>query len=398
MTSTLPAPPKPSLPFTGERLIPNVSGAIELEHLHRYALASFLATGKTVLDIASGEGYGSNLLARSARTVFGVDIAPEATQAAQAKYPRPNLHFITASGSDIPLANHSIDLIASFETIEHLAEQDRLIAEFRRVLRPSGILVISTPNKAEYSDKPNYHNPFHVQELYLHEFHDLLKRYFPHVAFFGQRITFGSLITPLDSPSHFQTLAGSFDRLTPCVEQPLYYLALASDAPIPSLPSTLFDGTAVFQRQADERHTYENHMTERVRNLQLHADNLQADLQRARERVQNLQLHADNLQADLQYTREHTQNLQLHADNLQADLQRTRAHVDQVTTHSSHLESALNATTVQLQRLTSSRYWRTGRFLATRLRPLGKLLGFPSEEQGCVAISNRNQEQGAGSK
>ena len=83
-----------ALTATGERFIPlQMSGDIELEHLHRYAIALSFATGKSVLDIASGEGYGSNLLAKVANSVIGVDISTDAISYAINRYPRKNLEF-----------------------------------------------------------------------------------------------------------------------------------------------------------------------------------------------------------------------------------------------------------------------------------------------------------------
>ena len=66
--------------FTGERYIPTLEGEIKYEHLHRYALSLELARGKSVLDLASGEGYGSALLAKVAQSVIGVDIDPDAVK------------------------------------------------------------------------------------------------------------------------------------------------------------------------------------------------------------------------------------------------------------------------------------------------------------------------------
>jgi len=64
----------PILEWTGERYVPQMRGTIALEHLHRYAFASEYVQGLDVLDIASGEGYGSEMLSRTARHVYGVDI------------------------------------------------------------------------------------------------------------------------------------------------------------------------------------------------------------------------------------------------------------------------------------------------------------------------------------
>ena len=158
------------LPWTGERYLPDVHGSIELEHLHRYLLASRLSLGKRVLDIACGEGYGSSLMSQSALSVIGVDIAADAVAHAKAKYQASNLEFRIGSCAAIPLPDHSVDVVVSFETIEHHHEHDAMMREIKRVLVPGGVLMISSPDKLEYSDIPNYSNEYHVRELYRGEF------------------------------------------------------------------------------------------------------------------------------------------------------------------------------------------------------------------------------------
>ena len=108
--------------FTGERFLPNIDGAIALEHLHRYLVASLYVHNKDVLDIASGEGYGSAMLARNAKTVIGVDISEDAIAHATARYAAKNLEFRAGNAAKIPLEDASVDVVVSFETIEH---QDR---------------------------------------------------------------------------------------------------------------------------------------------------------------------------------------------------------------------------------------------------------------------------------
>ena len=90
--------------FDGERFIPELEGEIKYEHLHRYAIAMEFAAGKSVLDIASGEGYGAALLARHARSVVGVDIDSEAVEHARTKYLCRNLSFCIGSCAAIPFA------------------------------------------------------------------------------------------------------------------------------------------------------------------------------------------------------------------------------------------------------------------------------------------------------
>lgn len=85
-----------------------MQGSIELEHLHRYRFAGQLVTDKVVLDIASGEGYGSAYLAKFARRVLGVDIANDAVDHANQKYSQDNLEYLVGSCSAIPLEDHSV--------------------------------------------------------------------------------------------------------------------------------------------------------------------------------------------------------------------------------------------------------------------------------------------------
>ena len=173
------------LPWTGERYVPEIGGPIELEHLHRYMLAASLVRGKRVLDIASGEGYGSDLLALSARSVFGVDISEEAVAHAGSRYRRPNLEYRVGSAADIPIADASVDAVVSFETIEHHDQHEKMLAEIKRVLAPGGLLVMSSPNRHYYSVVPNYSNPYHVKELFTEELDRLAQELLPKRPYSG---------------------------------------------------------------------------------------------------------------------------------------------------------------------------------------------------------------------
>ncbi len=232
-----------SLDFTGERYLPEVGGNIELEHLHRYLLAKQAVVGKTVLDIASGEGYGSAMLAESARRVTGVDISQEAVSHAQTKYRAENLEFRLGSCSVIPLGDASVDVVVSFETIEHHDEHEAMMREIKRVLRPDGVMIISSPDKLEYSDKPGYRNPYHIHELYRDEFRKLLDLYFKNHSIYGQRVVYGSAIFLENGISTVESYELSSNALSTIagVPYPVYLIAVASDAELPSLGSGILE-------------------------------------------------------------------------------------------------------------------------------------------------------------
>lgn len=182
--------------FTGERFVPSEEGEIRIEHLNRYyfVINQVNLSNLVILDIASGEGYGSDLLARHANHVYGVDISSEAIEHSKKKYSRSNLEFVEGNATSIPLNSSTIDVVVSFETIEHHNEHTTMIKEIKRVLKPNGILFISSPDKLYYSDNRNYQNEFHVKELYSHEFKALLNREFMNTKFYSQKIFVGSMI------------------------------------------------------------------------------------------------------------------------------------------------------------------------------------------------------------
>lgn len=231
--------------ITGERFLPEVPGDWTAEHMHRYALAAGLCAGKRVLDAACGEGYGSALLASTAESVVGVDISAEAVAFAAGKYTAGNLEYRRGSVTDLSgagLGDHEFDVVVSFETIEHLTEQDAMLQELRRVLKPEGLLIISSPDKREYSDIPSYHNEYHVQELYRDEFEALLGTYFSNMRLHLQRMEWGSLVVG-EGPAGFISLEPREEGVerTEHLSHAVYLLALASNRPIvESLPHSIW--------------------------------------------------------------------------------------------------------------------------------------------------------------
>jgi 2-polyprenyl-3-methyl-5-hydroxy-6-metoxy-1,4-benzoquinol methylase len=232
--------------FTGERYLPEVDGPeISYEHWHRYLYAAQFVAAKRVLDVASGEGFGSDLLAATAEHVIGVDSDPETIAHASKTYRRSNLEFLCGSAEAIPLTSeHTFDVVVSYETIEHLAEQQqrRFGAEIKRVLKPNGICIISTPNKLHYSDEANYNNPFHVREYYEAEFVSYLRCFFQMVYILGQRVYPTSYIwshTATTQQSYECQIAFSDGRFQPVSgdqKELRYMIAVCSDTEL-TVPS-----------------------------------------------------------------------------------------------------------------------------------------------------------------
>ena len=189
--------------FTGEFFIPhnaeegiNYHAELEIEHKQRYLSILKLVDGKTVLDIASGEGYGTSILSTKAKKIFGVDINPELVEHATRKYDQENIRFLNGSADKIPLESNSVDVVVSFETLEHVdaPTQKNFLAEVRRVLRPNGVFIVSTPDKKNYTDRFNHQNNFHLHELYEGEFEELLKAHFGHIRIYNQGLEVSSVI------------------------------------------------------------------------------------------------------------------------------------------------------------------------------------------------------------
>ena len=163
------------LTLTGERTIPDLD--IENYWFRRHQVVyQRLAThcvGRDVLEAGCGEGYGANLIAEIARRVVAVDYDEAAVAHVRGRYPR--VEVMQANLAVLPLPNASMDVVVNFQVIEHLWDQTQFVKECARVLRPSGLLMMSTPNRITFSpgrDTPI--NPFHTRELNADELTELL--------------------------------------------------------------------------------------------------------------------------------------------------------------------------------------------------------------------------------
>jgi ubiquinone/menaquinone biosynthesis C-methylase UbiE len=236
--------------WTGERLESFIFSRDAIDHLHRYALVVPYVTDKVVLDIACGEGYGSNLMSEKAKLVYSVDIDSGAIAAAKLKYKNNNLDFIVGSAAQIPIENHSVDVVVSFETIEHHDQHNEMMAEIKRVLKPNGLLIISTPDKLYYSDKRNFKNRFHVQELYKQEFIDLVASQFKNLQVLTQKYCNGnSIIERENTTNPIQFYSGSYSEVHAKSLIPLYLIIIASDSAFDLQQASIFDGNLIENKE-----------------------------------------------------------------------------------------------------------------------------------------------------
>jgi ubiquinone/menaquinone biosynthesis C-methylase UbiE len=176
---------KPWEPHLGpERVVEGIHyGWLMKDHFARYRMAAEYCRDKTVLDIATGTGYGANMLRNAgARLVVAVDCNQDALAYARGRYGTEGLRWVALDGHRLPLGER-FDAITCFETVEHMTDPDLFLSELYRVLRPGGVLLISTP----LNTGREHISPCHEKEYSLAEFRCLLEKHFPSVQLLGQR-------------------------------------------------------------------------------------------------------------------------------------------------------------------------------------------------------------------
>jgi SAM-dependent methyltransferase len=179
-------PGVPPLPLTGERTLPDVpeENYWFRRHLVVYEWIAARVGGKRVVDMACGEGYGSDVLARSAGSVVGVDANPEAHEHARLRYPRPNLRF---ERDLVDSFSEHCDAVVFLQTIEHLGDPGSALAHFRSLVGQDGAVYVSTPNVLTLAPKgaSRSGNPWHVHEYRREEFERLCREHFAEVEMYG---------------------------------------------------------------------------------------------------------------------------------------------------------------------------------------------------------------------
>ncbi|MEO7431324.1 MAG: class I SAM-dependent methyltransferase [Dokdonella sp.] len=276
------------LAFTGERFLPDCVREIWYEHWHRYVFAREFSVGARVLDAACGEGYGSAMLAEVAASVVGVDIDQASIAHARARYAgKAGLRYDCADATQLPFPDGAFDVVVSFETLEHLADQARLLSGFARVLASDGTLLISSPDKRTYSDLSGFRNEFHVRELYRDELLQLLKPHFPHVRLYGQKLLFQSALWSMDegsamAPAQVTTASGGGGQLRDGFDyDPMYYVAVCARQPFhDALPSL-----SLFGDREESVYTHYNQEIRKTISAGARIAELEAEVARLQEQV-----------------------------------------------------------------------------------------------------------------
>ncbi|HWJ49952.1 MAG TPA: class I SAM-dependent methyltransferase [Solirubrobacteraceae bacterium] len=176
----------PPLALTGERTLPDVpeENYWYRRHLVVYEWIAAQLGGVRAIDMACGEGYGSDVLARRAASVVGVDANPEAHEHARLRYTRPNLRFAREL---VDTFSEPADAVVFLQTIEHLEDPGAVLDHFRSLVGESGRVFVSTPNVLTLAPKgaPRSDNPWHVHEYRREEFERLCREHFANVEMYG---------------------------------------------------------------------------------------------------------------------------------------------------------------------------------------------------------------------
>jgi GT2 family glycosyltransferase/glycosyltransferase involved in cell wall biosynthesis/SAM-dependent methyltransferase len=238
--------PNEALEFTGERMTTPVEGRIEFEYFHRYCIARDLCFGLDVLDVASGDGCGSAILAGVARSVTGLHVDEGAITHARHAYQLENLRFLRGGAIDLPIDSASVDVVVSFATLEHFRDHERFAVEVRRVLRPGGLFIVSIPDRTVYSARLDQ---YHLRELTSAEFDGYLRAHFKNVALLYQRAVLGSLVAVVGGASpwrSYERRAQQTIEASDGLAWAPYLIGIASDADLPRIASSVYvDGRGI---------------------------------------------------------------------------------------------------------------------------------------------------------
>ena len=314
--------------YSGERFLPEqCKGEMAIEHFQRYQMASQLADGKLVLDAACGDGYGSSLIARCAKKTVGLDIDENTVKEASEKYGGPTLSFVCGDITALPFEDKAFDMVVSFETIEHVDEnsQHLFLKEIKRVLKSGGILVMSTPNKAIYTDRVSGHNQFHLKEFYVEEFVGFLYVFFPKVEILCQFPDVGYFIS---RSRETITIPYGVGR----TEESRYIIAICSEEEI--YQGFDFCGLVRFDNSMYYfLNTYVHSLEEKLLKTKEEADAFQARLEKS---IAEQKDYINHLESDINVQKEYT-------INLEGDISKQKEYIVHLETDIDEYKKAINS-------------------------------------------------------
>jgi 2-polyprenyl-3-methyl-5-hydroxy-6-metoxy-1,4-benzoquinol methylase len=276
--------------WTGERFVLGKGGAeIHHEHLHRYEFASGLVNGRHVLDLGCGTGTGAAMMAASGGAVIAIDIDVDTVARAAEQYPEV-VDFRQGSAYEIPLPDSSLDLVACFEVIEHVDDPPRVISEIARVLRHDGLLVISTPMKAEYNQGLIKPNPFHLSEMEHAEFLALVEQELPKTLTLSQRSMLVSVLWT-DEPNGQLEWSDTGPQLQGI--RPVYEVVVATrDGVLPSAAASAYLDAAAQGEGEPEA-------VQQLRNARVQLGEWQLQIEALARALKNADARVDELEAQI---------------------------------------------------------------------------------------------------
>jgi GT2 family glycosyltransferase/2-polyprenyl-3-methyl-5-hydroxy-6-metoxy-1,4-benzoquinol methylase len=338
--------------FTGERFVPDLDNPeLEVEHVQRYLSVVDLVKDKVVLDAACGEGYGSYLLAQHAKQVRGIDISEEAISHAASKYNKNNLEFTQGSVDSLDLPAQSVDVVVSFETIEHIDAdmQHAFLQEIKRVLKSGGILVISTPDKRWYSDEQGYTNPFHVKEFYKEEFHGFLNQYFKNIEVYYQKFEIASIIGNPHSGG-FKNVNHTNNNNDPLSEGK-YLISVCSDEQLKDINlnsldfhhgksySWLMNRIVLLQDELEERNLHIEKLDEDLGHLNTYRNELGDSRKEVESLVAQLNAYQSAISAHQSTISAHQSTI----SHLETEYRNQQGHIEQLLEQDRKLEAIYNS-------------------------------------------------------
>ena len=314
------------LEFDGERVIPGqVDPNLMAEHRARYDFSCQFSREATVLDLACGTGYGSAALAEKASTVYALDLSEEAVRYGKSNYAQPRIHFLVGDGRILPFGGARFDVVIAFEIFEHLADPLPLLEDIKRVLKPEGVLLLSTPNRSISEEERLEPNPFHLQEYVLDEFFPILQQVFEHVVVGGQNHAEGISLGFPGRGSNALPAGDKEPQDTPqSIAESQFFIAICSRLPYEKEWSNPFFYVSSQGNVLQSRNRHLKMYASQEKQLRLHVEELDQELQSRSRHLKIYQSQEEQLKLRIEELDRELQIKNDHIDKLIAELNTTR--------------------------------------------------------------------------